>query len=127
MGDHILAIDVGTQSVRALLFDPQGHLVHKVRVPIEPYVSPQPGWAEQDPDYFWENLCAACRRLWQEAPVPKDAVAGVALTDPAGDHGQRGPGAAAPCARPSSGWTRAVRRDRSPSADSGAWPSAWSA
>jgi len=80
MGDHILAIDVGTQSVRALLFDPQGHLVHKVRVPIEPYVSPQPGWAEQDPDYFWENLCAACRRLWQEAPVPKDAVAGVALT-----------------------------------------------
>ncbi len=80
MDDHILAIDVGTQSIRALLFDLRGHLVHKVRIPIEPYVSPQPGWAEQDPDYFWENLCAACRRLWQESPVPKDAVAGVALT-----------------------------------------------
>ncbi len=80
MSDHILAIDVGTQSIRALLFNLQGHLVHKVRIPIEPYISPQPGWAEQDPDYFWENLCAACRRLWQESPVPKDAVAGVALT-----------------------------------------------
>ncbi|HEC34855.1 MAG TPA: carbohydrate kinase, partial [Chloroflexi bacterium] len=78
--DHVLAIDVGTQSVRALLFDPCGNLVHKVRVPIEPYYSKQPGWAEQDPGYFWENLCAACRRLWQEAAVPRDAVAGVALT-----------------------------------------------
>lgn len=78
--DHILSIDVGTQSVRALLFDPRGNLVHKVRVPTEPYFSKQPGWAEQDPNSFWENLCAACRRLWQEASVPKEAVAGVALT-----------------------------------------------
>ena len=47
--DHALAIDVGTQSVRAILFDPSGNLVAMGRVPIEPYVSPQPGWAEQDP------------------------------------------------------------------------------
>jgi sugar (pentulose or hexulose) kinase len=78
--DHVLAIDVGTQSVRALLFNMRGELVHRVRVPIEPYFSRQPGWAEQDPDYFWENLCTACQRLWQESAVPQDAVAGVALT-----------------------------------------------
>ncbi|MGD1995765.1 MAG: FGGY-family carbohydrate kinase [Anaerolineae bacterium] len=78
--DHILSIDVGTQSVRALLFDPRGELVHRIRVPIEPYFSKQPGWAEQKPDFFWEKLCTACHRLWQEGPVPKDAVAGVALT-----------------------------------------------
>ena len=78
--DHVLAIDCGTQSVRALIFDPRGDLVHKVRVPIEPYVSQEPGWAEQRPAYFWENLCAACQQLWQESPIPKDALAGVALT-----------------------------------------------
>jgi len=78
--DHVLAIDCGTQSVRALIFDPRGDLVHKVRVPIEPYVSKEPGWAEQRPAYFWENLCAACQQLWQESPIPKDALAGVALT-----------------------------------------------
>ncbi len=78
--DHILAIDTGTQSIRAMLFDPQGRLVDKVRVPIEPYVSPQPGWAEQDPDYYWDNLCLACRRLWEQTRRPKEAVAGVALT-----------------------------------------------
>jgi sugar (pentulose or hexulose) kinase len=78
--DHILSIDVGTQSIRAILFDPRGDLIHKVRVPIEPYFSKKPGWAEQEPEYFWENLCTACRQLWQETNVPVDAVAGVAVT-----------------------------------------------
>ena len=78
--DHIFAIDMGTQSVRALLFDLQGNLVCKSQVHIEPYFSKQPGWAEQQPNYFWDNLCRACQQLWQETDVPPDAVAGVALT-----------------------------------------------
>ena len=45
-GELILAIDNGTQSVRALIFDLRGSLVAKARVPIEPYFSRQPGWAE---------------------------------------------------------------------------------
>lgn len=80
MGDYVLAIDNGTQSVRALLFDLRGELVEKVRVPIQPYTSPQPGWAEQDPDYFWEALCKATRQLWQQMTIPKEAIAGVAVT-----------------------------------------------
>jgi sugar (pentulose or hexulose) kinase len=76
----ILAIDCGTQSVRALLFDVRGNLLHKVRVPIEPYVSPQPGWAEQRADYYWESLCQACQLLWQRSGVSSEAVLGVALT-----------------------------------------------
>ena len=77
---YILAIDSGTQSVRALLFDLRGNLVERVRVPIEPYTSPQPGWAEQDPEYFWEALCEACQRLWKQTAIPKEAIAGLALT-----------------------------------------------
>ena len=46
----IVAVDVGTQSVRALVFDAVGTVVASSRIPIEPYVSPQPGWAEQDPE-----------------------------------------------------------------------------
>ena len=79
-GDHILAIDHGTQSVRALVFDPQGHLVTMSRVEIEPYFSDQPGWAEQHPAYFWDSLCQACQKLWQQEGVHKDSLAGVALT-----------------------------------------------
>ena len=78
--DHILAIDCGTQSVRALLFDLEGELVGKAQVPLEPYVSPHPGWAEQDPLYYWRSLCEACLRLWETAPVSRESVAGVALT-----------------------------------------------
>ena len=55
--DLILAIDNGTQSVRALLFDPQGNLLAKSRVPIEPYFSTAPGLAEQEPEVFWQALC----------------------------------------------------------------------
>ena len=78
--DHILALDVGTQSVRAILFAPDGTLVAMGRVPIEPYVSPQPGWAEQDPDAWWTALGEACRRLWADPAARPDTVAGVGLT-----------------------------------------------
>jgi sugar (pentulose or hexulose) kinase len=79
-GDQLLAIDVGTQSVRALLFDPRGAPVAAGRVPIEPYTSPQPGWAEQDPEVWWTAIGDACRRLWADPAARPDAVAGVALT-----------------------------------------------
>ena len=78
--DQILAIDNGTQSVRALLFDLSGRLVAQSRVSIQPYFSERPGWAEQDPEYFWRSLCEACQGLWKQPGVSKDAVAGVALT-----------------------------------------------
>jgi sugar (pentulose or hexulose) kinase len=79
-GDHILAIDCGTQSVRALLFDLKGEVVAKSRVEYQPYVSPQPGWAEQETRVYWECLCQACQKLWRQTDLPKTAVAGVALT-----------------------------------------------
>ncbi len=79
-GEQILAIDNGTQSVRALIFDLRGNLIAKKRVPIEPYYSTKPGWAEQDPDVFWQGVCDACQGLWQMEGVHKDAIVGVGLT-----------------------------------------------
>ena len=80
MRDHLLAIDNGTQSVRALIFDLRGNLVAKSQVPLQPYFARQPGWAEQNPEYYWSAVCQACRGLWAKSPVPKEAVAGVAVT-----------------------------------------------
>jgi sugar (pentulose or hexulose) kinase len=78
--DQLLAIDNGTQSVRALIFDLHGNLVAKSRVPIESYYSTEPGYAEQDPDVFWKAVCQACQQLWTMPGVNKQAIAGVALT-----------------------------------------------
>lgn len=80
MKDHVLAIDVGTQSVRALIFDPVGTLIARHQVPIEPYFSVHPGWAEQHVSVFWDALGEACRAIWAEPGVRVGALAGVALT-----------------------------------------------
>lgn len=76
----ILAIDNGTQSVRALLFDSRGNLVGKGKQAIEPYFSEHPGWAEQHPEYFWENVGKACGLLWHNTTATPDQVAGVTVT-----------------------------------------------
>ncbi len=79
MPENLLAIDHGTQSARALVFDPHGKLLHKVRVPINPYFSTAPGRAEQDPEEFWRTVCTACLELWDRG-VDKSSIAAVALT-----------------------------------------------
>ncbi len=76
----ILAIDNGTQSVRALLFDKHGNLHGKGKQELVPYFSEQPGWAEQHPEYFWDNLGLACQSLWQSTEARPDQVAGVTVT-----------------------------------------------
>ena len=78
--DLILAIDNGTQSLKMLLFDPEGTLRAQARVAFTPYFSARPGWAEQDPGVFWKALCEACRMLWQTPGVDRDRIAGAALT-----------------------------------------------
>jgi len=78
-GDLILSIDAGTQSMRAALVDPSGTIGHLVKTPIEPYVSPRPGWAEQRPDYYWEMLCLTTKQLLAESAVPPDRVRAVTL------------------------------------------------
>lgn len=78
--EQLLAIDVGTQSVRALIFDLQGNLIAKTRVTIEPYFSTAPGLAEQHAHVFWDAFCQACQELWKQPSVDKKAIAGVAVT-----------------------------------------------
>jgi len=80
MAENLLSIDVGTQSVRALIFDPRGALIAKQRVPYEPYYSDAPGLAEQKPQVYWDAICQACRGLWQKADAKKESIAAVALT-----------------------------------------------
>ncbi|MFP3981598.1 MAG: FGGY-family carbohydrate kinase [Desulfobacterales bacterium] len=78
--DLVLSIDNGTQSLKVMAFDLYGQMQAIVKVPFEPYYSEHPGWAEQDPDLYWDALCRACRKLWSEKQVDIHRIAGVALT-----------------------------------------------
>jgi sugar (pentulose or hexulose) kinase len=77
---RLLALDVGTQSARAIVFDSQGHLLGRRQVLIEPYVAPQPGWAEQDPEVYWDAMTRACRELWSDSGLRPDDITGLSLT-----------------------------------------------
>jgi sugar (pentulose or hexulose) kinase len=74
----VLALDVGTQSSRAIVFDAHGQMLAKAQVAhTPPYSSPQPAWAEQPAERYWQALVQACSQL------PADVranISGLALT-----------------------------------------------
>lgn len=77
---RILAIDQGTQSTRALVFDQHGEMIARSQVPIEPYFSDAPGQAEQTAEYYWQSVCRACHLLWSENPGLDRELDAVTLT-----------------------------------------------
>jgi sugar (pentulose or hexulose) kinase len=78
---RLLAIDVGTQSARAIVFDRDGRLVDKAQRVFEPtYTSPQPGWAEQDAEVYWRGVVDCCQALWAQGRVKPEEISGVTLT-----------------------------------------------
>ncbi|HTX60114.1 MAG TPA: FGGY-family carbohydrate kinase [Verrucomicrobiae bacterium] len=80
MGDLILAIDNGTQSVRALLFDARGELIACSRIELDDYACARPGWHEHDAQGFWLRVCDACSQLWSCEPGARERVAAVVVT-----------------------------------------------
>ncbi|KZY32688.1 MULTISPECIES: FGGY-family carbohydrate kinase [unclassified Oleiphilus] len=77
---YIFTIDNGTQSVRAIIFDTQGNLIAKGKQELEPYFSSQPGWAEQDPEYYWSSLKKACDKLWAAADIDRSRIIAATVT-----------------------------------------------
>lgn len=64
-----LTFDFGTQSVKVALFDDRGDIVAFEKEDYEePYVSPLPNFAEQRPDYYYECMCRAAKRLTSSHP-----------------------------------------------------------
>jgi len=79
-GDELLlALDVGTQSVRAALVDLRGEIAGIVKTPIEPYFSERPGWAEQRPEVWWDAAVRSIRELLDRASPSRGRIAAAAL------------------------------------------------
>jgi len=80
MDHYILSLDVGTQSIRAVIIDAEGNICDIAKTPIVPYITERPGWAEQAPEYWWQQLCATTTKLLSNPFLDKSKIIGVALT-----------------------------------------------
>ena len=69
-GKYVLAIDQGTTSSRALLFDSNGSVVATAQRELQQHF-PADGWVEHEPEHIWSDTLAVCR----------EALQGVALAD----------------------------------------------
>jgi len=63
----ILAIDQGTTSTRAIVFDGEGH-IRAVAQRELPQIFPADGWVEHDPEEIWQATLAVCREVLAAAP-----------------------------------------------------------
>jgi glycerol kinase len=79
-GRYVLALDQGTTSSRALLFDRAARpLAMAQRELTQRY--PQPGWVEHDPEEIWQGQLACAREVLERAGAAPGALAAIGITN----------------------------------------------
>ncbi len=77
---HILAIDQGTTSSRAILFDARMDVVAVAQKEL-PQHFPRPGWVEHDPEEIWQSVLATARGALRKGRVRPAVLAGIGITN----------------------------------------------
>lgn len=77
---YILALDQGTTSSRAILFDRAGTVIASAQREFGQYY-PQPGWVEHDPLEIWTSQLAVARTVLQQSGADAAEVAAIGITN----------------------------------------------
>ncbi len=77
---HILAIDQGTTSTRAILFDETLTAVASAQEEFDQHY-PNSGWVEHDPSDLWSTTAATCRAAIEKAGAGTDDIAAIGITN----------------------------------------------
>ncbi|MFN7168458.1 MAG: glycerol kinase GlpK [Pannonibacter sp.] len=77
---HILAIDQGTTSSRAILFDKLLKIVASAQEEF-PQIYPHPGWVEHDPADLWSTTAGSCRAAIERAGRSGHDIAAIGITN----------------------------------------------
>ena len=77
---YILAIDQGTTSTRAMLFDADGKPRHQAQRELRQHY-PQPGWVEHDPEEIWQATLETCRAVLAESRLGPRDIAAIGITN----------------------------------------------
>ena len=71
---NVLVIDVGTQSMRGIIFDDKGNLLIKEQIKYKPYISKENGYMEQSAEMYWDVLSEITSAIRQKQPELLDSV-----------------------------------------------------
>ncbi len=78
--NHVIALDQGTSSTRAILFDadriPVAHAQSELR-----QIYPRPGWVEHDPEEIWQAVIAVLRQTLDRSGLTPTDIAGIGITN----------------------------------------------
>ncbi|HLO02167.1 MAG TPA: glycerol kinase GlpK, partial [Symbiobacteriaceae bacterium] len=77
---YVLALDQGTTSSRAILFDREGRPVGQCGQEF-PQIYPEPGWVEHDPLAIWESQLAVTRALLDRHQVQPTQITAIGITN----------------------------------------------
>ncbi|MBL7221484.1 MAG: hypothetical protein ISS69_15340 [Phycisphaerae bacterium] len=77
MSDNVMALDIGTQSVRAAVLSSGGEILGIAQVKHD-VDSPQAGWAQERPDDWWTEICTAIPQVLEETGVAAGSIASIA-------------------------------------------------
>ncbi|WP_134685818.1 glycerol kinase GlpK [Brevibacillus migulae] len=80
METYILALDQGTTSSRAILFNRQGEIVHVAQREFT-QIFPQPGWVEHNASEIWGSILAVIATCLSEADVKPEQIKGIGITN----------------------------------------------
>ncbi|AMQ90149.1 glycerol kinase GlpK [Marinobacter sp. LQ44] len=80
MSRYLLAIDQGTTSSRAIVFDARGTQVAVAQQEFHQYF-PRDGWVEHDAVEIWDSTLVVCREALDKAGVQASALAGIGITN----------------------------------------------
>ena len=80
MEKYIMAIDQGTTSSRALIFNHQGQIVGRAQQEIRQFY-PAPGWVEHDPEEIWRSTTEVIRDALQDGEITAGQIAALGITN----------------------------------------------
>lgn len=77
---YIMALDQGTTSSRAVIFDHQGKIVSIAAKEFR-QIYPRPGWVEHDPMEIWDSQMEAARRAIDSVNISPGNIAAIGITN----------------------------------------------
>ena len=80
MEEYILALDQGTTSCRAIVFDKKGQIISTAQEEFTQHF-PNPGWVEHDPNEIWATQSKMARQALEKEGISPSQIVGIGITN----------------------------------------------